>query len=66
MNSYVTSAADCQRDGTRPRPRVDNMRKAEAPTTVSAMNKAELVKEKSTPPTSMGISFSMVNWWIGS
>ena len=30
------------------------------------MKADELVKEKSIPPSSIGIHFTMWNWWIGS
>ena len=53
-NSYIISATDCIRLGTRPRPLVEKMRNAEAAATVKPINNEELVKERSIPPTSIG------------
>ena len=57
MNSYIISETDCTRLGTRPRPLVEKIRNADVAATVKTMNSEELVKEKSTPPTSIGKIF---------
>ena len=58
-NSYDISETDWVRLGTRPRLDVVRYRKAPVVTTVATMNSEELVKEKSSPPISIGINLEI-------
>src|SRR5579859_7438753 len=64
-NSYISSAIDCQRPGTRARPLTDRVRKAVDRITATTIHSEELVKETFTPPISSGIRGSILNCSTG-